>query len=488
MDINENYNGSNNTNIPGGSDQGNGVNYGCVNMQGAQQPQGGQYTPNMQNMQAGYRHDYTYYPEAQQPQAKPKKKHKALKRVAAVFAVIICAAAVGAGSIYGYTLINNKNSGGMDKSVSANISKDDSSEQDAPAEETDNDRPVRDVPSLEQLAALDNALPIPQIVDKVSPSVVGVSSLLRNGTSYGTGFVISEDGYIVTNYHVIDGAQKISVAFSVSDDDEEYDAELIGGDEQTDIAVLKIDKTGLTAVEFGKSSDLIVGELAITIGNPMGSELSGTVTAGIISALNRSLTVEERKMTLIQTDASINNGNSGGPLINSYGQVVGITSAKIASYYADGLGFAIPIDEALPIVSDLIEYGYVKGRPVIGISGEDISDIYAQYYDVPKGFYVAEVTEDGPAEKAGIKVGDIVIGIEGELVESIDEFNEIKKNYKAGDTIKVSVYRDGDIVDIEVTLAEDKSALENKDDQADQQNGQNNFEGYDPFSFFNFGY
>ncbi len=443
----------------------------------------------------GFQNGYTYYPEnGGNSNGGKKKKGGAAKKAAMAVGALALAAVISAGSIFGYKLITG---GSLSDNLVENSSSaaDDTSavDADAPAGNTaeEEERPRREVPSLEQLAALDDALPVPEIVEKVSPSVVGVTSLLSGGTSYGTGFVISEDGYIVTNYHVIDGAQKITVAFSVSDDDNEYDAELIGGDEQTDIAVLKIEKDGLTAVEFGKSSDLIVGELAIAIGNPMGSELSGTVTAGIISALNRSLTIEERKMNLIQTDASINNGNSGGPLINSYGQIVGITSAKIASYYADGLGFAIPIDEALPIISDLIEYGYVKGRPIIGISGEDITEVYAQYYDVPQGFYVAAVTEDGPAEKAGVKVGDIVIGIESQLVNSIDEFNEIKAKYKAGDTITISVYRDKEIIDLKVTLAEDTSAID-KDNDNTQNNNNNNYNddfgnfGYNPF--FNFGY
>ena len=180
-------------------------------------------------------------------------------------------------------------------------------------------------------------------------------------------------------------------------------------------------------------------------------------------------------MNLIQTDASINSGNSGGPLINSYGQVVGITSAKVATAYGEGLGFAIPIDEALPIISDLIEHGYVKGRPIVGITGETISDIYAQYYDIPRGFIVREVVKNGPADKAGVQVGDIVIGIEGTLIENMDEFNEIKKNYKAGDTITISVYRNEKIVDLEITLAEDTSSKVQSNQNSQQNNQYNDY-------------
>lgn len=422
--------------------------------------------PNEQLRQANPAYEYSFYPDGSKP---PKKKRGLLKKIAGVTVALVCAVAIGATSIFGYTLITGKNAFEEEKDSS---SKTDFSVVDADANADENTAvntaPKREIPNLYQLAALDNALTVPEIVTKVSPSVVGVSCVMSGGTASGTGFVISEDGYIVTNYHVIDGARAISVSFSTAVDGEQLEAELIGGDEQTDIAVLKIDKDGLTPVTFGKSSELIVGEIAITIGNPLGSELSGTVTAGIISALGRKLTIEDKEMTLIQTDASINSGNSGGPLINSYGQVIGITSAKVSTIYGEGLGFAIPIDEALPIIRDLIEHGYVKGRPIVGISGENISEIYARYYDIPQGFIVRELSEGGPAEKAGVKVGDIVIGIEGTLIESVSEFNDVKKNYKAGDTITISVYRDEEIVDIEITLAEDTSAI--KQDTEDREN------------------
>ncbi len=415
-------------------------------------------------------HEYSYYPE----NTPKKKKGKVLKRIAAVTIGLICVVAIGATSIFGYTLITGKRAFSGDEDESSKASDTAVITEGETDKELDSQPvPDREIPTLEQLAALENALPLPEIVKKVSPSVVGVSTILNGGTASGTGFIISEDGYIVTNYHVIEGAQAVSVSLLQSEDGEEIPAEIIGGDEQTDIAVLKIDKTDCVPVTLGKSSELIVGELAITIGNPLGSELSGTVTAGIISALNRKLTIEGREMNLIQTDASINSGNSGGPLINSYGQVVGITSAKVATAYGEGLGFAIPIDEALPIISDLIEHGYVKGRPIVGITGETISDIYAQYYDIPRGFIVREVVKNGPADKAGVQVGDIVIGIEGTLIENMDEFNEIKKNYKAGDTITISVYRNEKIVDLEITLAEDTSSKV-QNNQNSQQNNQYN--------------
>ena len=242
---------------------------------------------------------------------------------------------------------------------------------------------------------------------------------------------------------------------------------------------MKSRTAGLTKAEFGTSSDIVVGELAIVIGNPLGFELANSVTSGIISATDRTITVEDRTMNMIQTDASINSGNSGGPLINAYGQVIGITSAKMSAEYVEGLGFAIPIDEAKIIVDDLIRYGYVKGRPTLGISGQTIGAFYAQYYGVPEGFIVRKVVSGSAGEKAGIEVNDIVVGIDGELISSIEEFNDIKSRHKAGDKISVSVYRNDNIVDLDVTLDEAK------DDNSGQKNNrreeQDGYGGYDPY-------
>ncbi len=405
--------------------------------------------------------EVNYYPPGQEPGA---KKKSTAKKVFNGVVALLCVAAIGTTSIVGYNLItggNDDDSSVVSSDKTSSKSSDSDSDSDANVQQT---AANKDYPTLEQLAAPDDALSIPDIVTKVSPSVVGISCKLSNGTATGTGIVMSEDGYIVTNAHVVEDALSISVvlpdSYKTSDDEDddslEYTATLVGTDTQTDIAVVKIEKTGLTAAEFGKSSELQVGELAVVIGNPLGFELAGSTTVGIISALNRELTIEDRTMNLIQTDASINSGNSGGPLINAYGQVIGITSAKIASTYGEGLGFAIPIDEAIPVVNDLMEYGYVKGRPMTGITGQDISELYAKYYDIPQGFIVRAVTEGSGADKAGIEVGDIVIGINGELIESIEEFNEIKEDFQAGDTIKVSIYRDDEIKDVEVTLDESK--------------------------------
>ena len=314
---------------------------------------------------------------------------------------------------------------------------------------------------------------IPEIVEKNTPSVVGIQCVASNGVFMGTGIIMSEDGYIITNAHVVENARSVSVKLpsSYADDSENaedaltFDAKIIGTDSQSDIAVLKINKTGLTKAEFGKSSDVKVGELAIVIGNPLSMELANSVTAGIISSLNRTITIEDRTMNYMQTDASINSGNSGGPLINAYGQVIGIASAAVTKSYGEGIGFAIPIDEAIPIIEDLIKNGRVTGRPTLGVSGENISDIYAKYYDIPKGFRVKTVNVDSAAEEAGIKVNDIIIGIDGKLIESIEEFNSIKNTHKAGETVKISVYRNGEIIDLDVTLKEAATEEESAEKQ-----------------------
>ncbi len=412
------------------------------------------------------------------PENKKKKGRKILTGIVAILSVV----AVGTTSIVGYSLITG-NGLGNDSSGSSLQTAQNNDDDTSSASSVDRSN----LPSIIQLATPSDAMSIPDIVDKVSPSVVGISCMTSSGTVTGTGIIMSEDGYIITNAHVVDGANTISVVLPSSYTDESSGsesetiaAELVGADSQTDLAVVKIDRTGLTAAEFGTSSEIRVGEVSIVIGNPLGFDLANSVTAGIISATDRTLTIEDRTMNLIQTDASINSGNSGGPLINAYGQVIGITSAKVSSTYGEGLGFAIPIDEAIPIVEDLIQYGYVTGRPTLGISGENVTDVYSQYYDIPKGFFVRSVEEGSAAEEAGIQVNDIVIGIEGTLIESIEEFNEIKEEYQAGDQITVSVYRDGDIIDMEVILGE---AIDTGDDEDDQQQ---DYGGYDSYrEFFN---
>ena len=300
----------------------------------------------------------------------------------------------------------------------------------------------------------EDALCLQDIYSSVIDSVVSISSMTSSGTSSGTGIIMSSDGYVITNHHVITGALVISV---LTNDNQEFEAALVGSDEMSDLAVLKIDARGLQAAEFGDSSKLRVGDSVVAIGDPLGVQLRGTMTNGIISAINRDLTVGDRTMTLIQTNAALNNGNSGGPLINCYGQVIGINTVKMSSYYTatasvEGLGFAIPISVAKPIIDELIENGYVAGRPAIGISGDSLPSYYRTYYRLPEGVYVTSVNEGSDAKAKGIREGDIVTAINGEKICSIDELNTVKNQYAAGDEVTLTVYRSGTYYEVTVTL------------------------------------
>ena len=302
----------------------------------------------------------------------------------------------------------------------------------------------------------EGALCLQDIYSSVIDSVVSISSMTSSGTSSGTGIIMSSDGYVITNHHVITGALVISV---LTNDNQEFEAALVGSDEMSDLAVLKIDARGLQAAEFGDSSKLRVGDSVVAIGDPLGVQLRGTMTNGIISAINRDLTVGDRTMTLIQTNAALNNGNSGGPLINCYGQVIGINTVKMSSYYTatasvEGLGFAIPISVAKPIIDELIENGYVAGRPAIGISGDSLPSYYRTYYRLPEGVYVTSVNEGSDAKAKGIREGDIVTAINGEKICSIDELNTVKNQYAAGDEVTLTIYRSGTYYEVTVTLVD----------------------------------
>lgn len=302
----------------------------------------------------------------------------------------------------------------------------------------------------------EGALCLQDIYSRVIDSVVSISSMTSSGTSSGTGIIMSSDGYVITNHHVISGALVISV---LTNDNREFEAALVGSDEMSDLAVLKIDARGLQAAEFGDSSKLRVGDSVVAIGDPLGVQLRGTMTNGIISAINRDLTVGDRTMTLIQTNAALNNGNSGGPLINCYGQVIGINTVKMSSYYTasatvEGLGFAIPISVAKPIIDELIENGYVAGRPAIGISGDSLPTYYRAYYRLPDGVYVTSVNDGSDAKAKGLREGDIVTAINGEVISSIDDLNTIKNQYAAGDEVTLTIYRSGAYYEVTVTLVD----------------------------------
>ena len=330
-----------------------------------------------------------------------------------------------------------------------------------------------------------------EVVEKVLPSVVGIESTFtmtsqNNGGGYfnfggfgqnqqpqtseatatGTGVIITANGYIVTNAHVIyDTEYNTGLASSISvivNEEDRYDAEVIGYDTDYDLAVLKINANDLAAAEFGNSDELNLGQDVIAIGNPLGFDLMNTVTGGIVSGLNRQITINEKSMTLIQTDAAINSGNSGGPLINKKGQVIGINSSKMSASYSEasieGIGFAIPSNEAARIVKDIMEYGYVTGKPQLGISCQDITENISRMYNLPVGVYITAVAEDSAAEKAGLQSGDIITRINDEEVASYDELAAKKNEHKAGDTIELTYVRNGAEDKVTVTLDEAASA------------------------------
>ena len=305
-------------------------------------------------------------------------------------------------------------------------------------------------------------------VDIVSTNIFGQTV---TGAAAGSGFVITEDGYILTNYHVIDGANSIKVTF---DDGKEYTATYVGGEEKNDIAVIKVDATGLTPVVIGKSSDMLVGEQVTTIGNPLG-ELTFSESTGIISALDRSITMSDgRQMNMIQTDCAINSGNSGGPLFNSHGEVIGIVSAKYSSgsnsssASVEGLGFAIPMDDVASMVSDLVKNGYVTGKPIMGISVADVGESVTSY-GVPQGAIIRVVTPDLCGAKAGLQAGDIVTKIDNTDVTSASDLTSAIGNYKPGDKVTLTIFRSGETKTVEVTLEESTPEKTEKQNQAQQE-------------------
>ncbi len=309
---------------------------------------------------------------------------------------------------------------------------------------------------------LDSNVTITEIAKKVAPSVVEITTeIVQNGyfastikQGAGSGVIISEDGYIVTNHHVIDGAKTINV---ILNNGKSYAATLIGTDEQTDIAVLKIEASGLIPATFGKSGDLEVGDFALAVGNPLG-KLGGTVTNGIISALEREVEVDGIVMTLMQTNAAVNPGNSGGGLFNSYGELIGIVNLKVADEDVEGIGFAIPIDVAKVVIRDLVESGYVTGRVMAGVNMLDVLDeMTAWQYRVSEfGPYIYNVEKGSDAEKAGIKVGDLVLKVDGETVNDSADIKAKIQACSVGDTLTFTVKRDGKTLDIMITFTEYK--------------------------------
>ena len=289
------------------------------------------------------------------------------------------------------------------------------------------------------------------------PSVVSISCTGYGKSSTGTGVVLTADGYIVTNAHVVDGAGAIEVLLS---DDRTFAASIIGSDEISDLAVLQVQAFDLVPALFGDSSQLRIGDMVAAIGDPLGVEFRGSFTDGIISAINRDVAVDGRTMNLIQTNAALNSGNSGGPLINCYGQVIGINTMKIGVFTSEsgveGLGFAIPSATVKDIVDQIINQGYVSGRPTLGISGETLSTFYQYYYRLPPGLYITKVDSGSYAAYYGIEEGDILLSIDDHRITDMDNLNTVLYNHQVGDVVTVIIYRGGQQYTLELTLTENK--------------------------------
>ena len=425
---------------------------------------GGQQTPPQaapQNPQE-YRWSYEDYDKISQGNVGYKPKNNTgLKVFAAVMTVVFL---VTAAAFAGFILYSRSSRNGGDSALDNDISSSSSeSRRDGPQLSLEN-RPAADEEEY-----TDGVLSTEEIAAKVRPSVVGIQTYR---TEYpmqvygpGSGIIMSEDVYIVTNAHVVSGAT--GGILVILDNNEEYEAEVVGIDEKTDVAVIKIDASNLTAAEFGNSDELVVGERIVAIGNPTGMNLAGSVTQGIVSGLKRliSVTNEETNETIemeaIQVDAAINPGNSGGALINKYGQVVGINSSKMSSTQIEGIGFAIPISTAKPIVDDLIAYGYVRGRVLLGITYYPVSDAVGAMSGYTPGLWVQSVREDMDAYAKGLRAGDIITQIDGQDVRDSATVKGILSAKKPGDSVELTVVQQsisGKIktYTINVTLAEDK--------------------------------
>lgn len=380
------------------------------------------------------------------------KKPKFRFVAALVAAAVLNLAVLGGAFALGHSLGNNKDAGGNKSYLSEQLKTEEGQTQSNSSSS-----------GTTHTAATTGDKATTDIAKEVGPAVVGIKSTVQGQMSIfggystseaqGSGIILSADGYIVTNNHVVDDATSIEVQLNTGS---EYTAKVVGTDEQTDLAVIKITPDEeLTVANLGDSSKVEVGDTAIAIGNPMGLEFFGSVTQGIISAVNRTVQVDNRTMNLIQTDAAINTGNSGGALVNSKGEVIGINAVKVSTSGVEGMGFAIPISEAKPIISDLLDYGYVKGRPVIGLSTRDVTSYMAQQYGWPQGAQIMSVTTEN-ARSAGLQQGDIVTKIDNQSVSKGSELTTYKDTKSPGDIVELEVYKyaTGTIETVRVELSE----------------------------------
>ena len=407
-------------------------------------------------MQNDYHKDHDYEnwdPETYRTgSTKPPKSRNGAVAVLLVLVILLC----GIVSILGIVnihLLRRINDSGTENTVPIAFSNTDVSSAgaqeatlstDAATAATKDEEPISisDTTPVSDHNSQNSGLSLQEIYEKAIHSVVSISCTYQNGASSGTGVVLTADGYIVTNCHVVENAQTISVLLT---DGRTIDAALVGMDAVSDLAVLSVSADGLVPAELGDSSALRVGDTVVAIGDPLGVELRGTMTDGIVSAINRDINIDGRTMNLIQTNAALNSGNSGGPLLNCYGQVIGINTMKMGDSMSvagvEGLGFAIPSTTVKDVVNQLISQGFVSGRPALGITGESISPLYQFYYGLPQGLYITAVEEGSAAAAAGIAARDILLAIDSTRIIDNEGLTAALYSYEPGDTVQITVYR-----------------------------------------------
>ncbi len=402
---------------------------------------GGPQQTNYYSNNGNYQWDFNKYESAENSSAqKPKKSSgKGLRVFLGIIAVLIGVCVVSISSIEIYRFLSGENRVNNPENLNPSTQED----QTFPEEIDPPELALQDIPK-ENTVSTDGKLSATEVYKMTSPSVVGI---VQYQTSYsfeaagsGSGIILSDDGYIVTNAHVIEGAEKVKVVLY---NEEEYEAVIIGADNQTDIAVLKIDAKNLVEAEFGDSSQVEIGETVYALGNPGGLSLQSSFTDGMISGLNRVITTDDSiySMTVLQTSAAINPGNSGGALINEYGQVIGITSAKIISTDYEGIGFAIPTQTAKPIIEEIITKGYVSGRAKLGITGTTVDSVTSRYYNVPEGVQIITIEPDGCLYGTEAKVGDIIIGFKGEEITGMEDLQAMLAKSTPGEEVEIVLYR-----------------------------------------------
>ncbi|MBQ7777553.1 MAG: trypsin-like peptidase domain-containing protein [Oscillibacter sp.] len=453
-------------------------NYHYTYEKGGDQP-GQRYDARSGGEPAPHCQSYSYYqpPVQEMKPAKTKKKRTGLKIAALALVCALLGGAVGGGVAWGMA---KGSIGTSEVAVTAR-----------PATEV----VVKTVDG--QTAMSDAEVYAVGVNTAVSINVTGTAGTNFFGqpvqtASSGSGFVLTENGYIVTNYHVVESAETVKVTMYNGD---EYEAKYVGGDEDYDIAVIKVEAEGLQAVTLGDSDTLNVGDHVLAIGNPLG-ELTFSMSGGMVSSVNRAINVDGTPFNMIQTDASINSGNSGGPLFNQYGEVVGIVSAKYSSSGSgasvEGLGFAIPINDVFAMIQDIMTNGYITNKPYLAITGGTMTEqMAAQYrYDITSGVFVYSVEEGGAAQKAGLKMGDVIVKIDGHAITSMEDMTVVKKQYAAGDTCTVTFYREGAETTAELTWDAVPADQQTADETVPQQqpsSGNQYGGGYsNPFDMFDY--